>query len=46
MTCKLGFQVLHTLFIQRGKHETTWTALRKFGYNDDISLSNDYLCPL
>jgi len=41
-----GFLVLHTLFIQRGKHETTWTALRRFGYNDDLNVCNDYLCPL
>jgi len=42
----IGFQVLHQLFIQRGKHETTWTALRKFGYNDEIKVCTDYLCPL
>ena len=26
-----GFLVLNGLFIQRGRHETTWTILRKFG---------------
>uniref|UniRef100_A0A8K9WPI6 Mitochondrial Rho GTPase n=1 Tax=Oncorhynchus mykiss TaxID=8022 RepID=A0A8K9WPI6_ONCMY len=25
-----GFLFLHTLFIQRGRHETTWTVLRRF----------------
>ncbi|XP_021951301.1 mitochondrial Rho GTPase 1 isoform X2 [Folsomia candida] len=41
-----GFIVLHRLFIQRGKHETTWTALRKYGYNDELNVCNDYLCPV
>uniref|UniRef100_A0A8C4QJ09 Mitochondrial Rho GTPase 2 n=1 Tax=Eptatretus burgeri TaxID=7764 RepID=A0A8C4QJ09_EPTBU len=40
-----GFLFLHTLFVQRGRHETTWTALRKFGYNDNLELSNDFLYP-
>ncbi|XP_014676838.1 PREDICTED: mitochondrial Rho GTPase 1-like, partial [Priapulus caudatus] len=40
-----GFLFLHTLFIQRGRHETTWTVLRKFGYNDNLELSKDYLFP-
>ncbi|XP_027043432.1 mitochondrial Rho GTPase 1-A-like isoform X1 [Pocillopora damicornis] len=39
-----GFLFLHTLFIQRGRHETTWTVLRKFGYGDDLKLRPDYLC--
>lgn len=38
-----GFLFLHTLFIQRGRHETTWTVLRKFGYGDDLKLRPDYL---
>lgn len=38
-----GFLFLHTLFIQRGRHETTWTVLRKFGYNDKVELDDAYL---
>lgn len=41
----LGFLFLHILFIQRGRHETTWTVLRKFGYDDNMQLNKDYLCP-
>lgn len=40
-----GFLYLHTLFIQRGRHETTWTVLRKFGYDNSLQLSKDYLYP-
>ncbi|XP_020626565.1 mitochondrial Rho GTPase 1-A-like [Orbicella faveolata] len=40
-----GFLFLHALFIQRGRHETTWTVLRKFGYGDDLKLRAEYLCP-
>ncbi|XP_032235102.2 mitochondrial Rho GTPase 1-A isoform X2 [Nematostella vectensis] len=40
-----GFVFLHTLFIQRGRHETTWAVLRKFGYGEDLQLRSDYLCP-
>uniref|UniRef100_A0A8C4SK33 Ras homolog family member T2 n=1 Tax=Erpetoichthys calabaricus TaxID=27687 RepID=A0A8C4SK33_ERPCA len=41
----LGFLFLNTLFIQRGRHETTWTILRKFGYDDSLELTDDYLYP-
>uniref|UniRef100_A0A8C2UEH5 Mitochondrial Rho GTPase n=1 Tax=Coturnix japonica TaxID=93934 RepID=A0A8C2UEH5_COTJA len=41
-----GFLFLHTLFIQRGRHETTWTVLRRFGYDDDLELTPEYLFPL
>ena len=41
----LGFLFLHTLFIQRGRHETTWTVLRKFGYDDNLQLNQDYIWP-
>ncbi|XP_048349909.1 mitochondrial Rho GTPase 2 isoform X2 [Sphaerodactylus townsendi] len=41
-----GFLFLNTLFIQRGRHETTWTILRRFGYDDALELTDDYLCPL
>ncbi|XP_039740709.1 mitochondrial Rho GTPase 2 isoform X9 [Pteropus medius] len=40
-----GFLFLNTLFIQRGRHETTWTILRCFGYGDTLELSSDYLFP-
>uniref|UniRef100_A0A672FVR3 Mitochondrial Rho GTPase n=1 Tax=Salarias fasciatus TaxID=181472 RepID=A0A672FVR3_SALFA len=40
-----GFLFLNTLFIQRGRHETTWTILRKFGYDDCLELTDDYLYP-
>ncbi|KAI9271918.1 EF hand associated-domain-containing protein [Phascolomyces articulosus] len=40
-----GFAFLHSLFIQRGRLETTWTVLRKFGYGDDLSLREDFLLP-
>uniref|UniRef100_A0A8C9F3W8 Mitochondrial Rho GTPase n=1 Tax=Pavo cristatus TaxID=9049 RepID=A0A8C9F3W8_PAVCR len=38
-----GFLFLNTLFIQRGRHETTWTILRRFGYDDELELTDDYL---
>ncbi|GAB1300735.1 Mitochondrial Rho GTPase 2 [Apodemus speciosus] len=40
-----GFLFLNTLFIQRGRHETTWTILRRFGYSDSLELTPAYLCP-
>lgn len=40
-----GFLFLHTLFIQRGRHETTWTVLRKFGYDDNLQLNQEYIWP-
>lgn len=42
---EVGFLYLHTLFIQRGRLETTWTVLRRFGYGDDLTLREDYLLP-
>lgn len=41
-----GFLFLHRLFIQRGRLETTWTVLRRFGYEDDLSLREEYLHPV
>ncbi|KAG5514439.1 hypothetical protein RHGRI_035752 [Rhododendron griersonianum] len=38
-----GFLFLHALFIEKGRLETTWTVLRKFGYDDDIKLRGDLL---
>ncbi|KAJ9541166.1 hypothetical protein OSB04_027672 [Centaurea solstitialis] len=40
-----GFLFLHALFIEKGRLETTWTVLRKFGYNNDIRLGDDQLLP-
>ncbi|KAI0566133.1 Small GTPase [Gracilaria domingensis] len=36
-----GFIFLHTLFVQKGRLETTWIVLRKFGYDDDMRLQLD-----
>lgn len=41
----MGFLYLHCLFIQRGRSHTTWTVLRKFGYNDQLHLTKDFLFP-
>lgn len=38
-----GFLFLHALFIEKGRLETTWTVLRKFGYDDAIKLSGNFL---
>ncbi|PWN41181.1 hypothetical protein IE81DRAFT_303993 [Ceraceosorus guamensis] len=40
-----GFLYLHTLFIQRGRLETTWTVLRTFGYGSDLSLQESFVSP-
>ncbi|VDK43175.1 unnamed protein product [Anisakis simplex] len=40
-----GFIYLHQLFIHRGRHETTWKVLRRFGYDNELQLSIDYLNP-
>jgi len=40
-----GFLYLHTIFIQRGRLETTWTVLRRFGYAEDLRLTEAFLSP-
>lgn len=40
-----GFLRLHTYFIQKGRLETTWKALRTFGYGEDLSLREEWLYP-
>ncbi|TPP56994.1 Mitochondrial Rho GTPase, partial [Fasciola gigantica] len=40
-----GFLFLHLIFVQKGRHETTWTVLRQFGYDNQIRLSNEFLYP-
>jgi Ras family protein T1 len=42
---EMGFLYLHTSFIQRGRMETTWTVLRKFGYGEGLDLREDFLAP-
>lgn len=38
-----GFLFLHALFIEKERLETTWTVIRKFGYNDELKLRDDFL---
>ena len=33
-----GFLFLHLLFVERGRHETVWAVLRKFGYDENLQL--------
>ncbi|VDK85597.1 unnamed protein product [Litomosoides sigmodontis] len=40
-----GFICLHQLFIHRGRHETTWRVLRRFGYDNELELAADYIQP-
>ncbi|CAG9531897.1 unnamed protein product [Cercopithifilaria johnstoni] len=40
-----GFIYLHQLFIHRGRHETTWRVLRRFGYDNELELAADYIQP-
>lgn len=36
---------LQCLFIQRGRNETTWAVLRKFGYDNELQMSKEYIYP-
>ena len=38
-----GFLFLHSLFFKKGRQETSWTALKKFGYDKSLTFSRDYL---
>jgi hypothetical protein len=38
-----GFLFLHALFIERGRLETTWAVLRRFGYDNTLHLSEEAL---
>ncbi|CAH8591658.1 unnamed protein product [Schistosoma intercalatum] len=40
-----GFLFLHLMFIQKGRHETTWTVLRRFGYSNHMRLSEQFIYP-
>lgn len=37
-----GFLYLQMLFFKKGRHETSWTVLKKFGYDKNLSISRDY----
>lgn len=41
-----GFLFLNKLFIQRGRHETTWKIVRQFGYSNSLQLRDEYLQPM
>uniref|UniRef100_J3L012 EF hand associated type-2 domain-containing protein n=1 Tax=Oryza brachyantha TaxID=4533 RepID=J3L012_ORYBR len=32
----IGFLYIHALLIEKGRLETTWTVLRKFGYDNEL----------
>jgi Ras family protein T1 len=38
-----GFIYLHSLFITRGRLESTWAVMRRFGYGDDLHLSPEFI---
>ncbi|PRW57931.1 mitochondrial Rho GTPase 1-like isoform A [Chlorella sorokiniana] len=38
-----GFLFLHALFIERGRLETTWAVLRRFGYDNSLQLNEQLL---
>lgn len=38
-----GFLFLHVLSIEKGKHDITWTCLRKFDYDDELVVANSSL---
>ena len=40
-----GFLYLHVLFIEKGRLESTWTVLRRFGYDEQLTLREDLLEP-
>ncbi|GAA5970928.1 hypothetical protein JCM11641_004512 [Rhodosporidiobolus odoratus] len=40
-----GWLALHTYFVQKGRLETTWKALRCFGYGEDLMLREGFLYP-
>jgi hypothetical protein len=38
-----GFIYLHSLFITRGRLESTWAVMRRFGYGDDLHLAPEFI---
>ena len=39
----LGFTYVHNMFLKKGRTETFWAVLRKFGYDNDLKLRDDFL---
>ena len=46
LVCLSGFLFLNKLFVLRGRHETTWKVVRKFGYSNALELKDEYLHPM
>jgi hypothetical protein len=38
-----GFIYLHSLFITRGRLESTWAVMRRFGYGDGLHLAPEFI---
>ncbi|XP_020225155.1 mitochondrial Rho GTPase 2 [Cajanus cajan] len=38
-----GFVFVHNMFLKKGRTETLWSVLRKFGYDNDLKLRDDFL---
>ncbi|KAL5068217.1 hypothetical protein RYX36_019104 [Vicia faba] len=38
-----GFIEIHNMFLKKGRPETFWAVLRKFGYGNDLKLRDDFL---
>lgn len=38
-----GFIYVNNMFLQKGRTETLWAVLRKFGYDNDLKLRDDFL---
>lgn len=36
-----GFIYIHNMFLKKGRTETFWAVLRKFGYGNDLKLRDD-----
>lgn len=42
----VGFLFLHALFIERGRLDTVWQVLRKYGYDESLHLTDEVLSEL
>ncbi|CAJ1969279.1 unnamed protein product [Sphenostylis stenocarpa] len=38
-----GFIYVHNMFLKKGRTESLWVVLRKFGYDNDLKLRDDFL---
>ncbi|KAL2323554.1 hypothetical protein Fmac_027933 [Flemingia macrophylla] len=38
-----GFVYVHRMFLKKARTETLWSVLRKFGYDNDLKLRDDFL---